>query len=188
MKQPLWAWTQKYIKIIDKPTPIKCRKGRIKRFAKKAPIWNNINVPKSMIDPTKQFVVNDAHLATQLDTTDIIKASTVTTPQTWNRTKFTAKLTVKGHKNVVIKTKERMMCLVVMSGLVWHWLVFLLRCHSFCVDCCCCWLFSLLFFILPCSEGCQICFFHKLFSLHFPTNFKSQASHTILSSPHGFFD
>ena len=61
-----------------------------------------------MIDPKKQYIQNHAHLATQMGTSDIIKASTVTTPQTWNRHKFDVKFTVKGHKSVTIKTKKRM--------------------------------------------------------------------------------
>ena len=28
-EQPLWAWTQEHIKVVDKTTPVKCRKGRI---------------------------------------------------------------------------------------------------------------------------------------------------------------
>ena len=107
-EQPLWAWTQQHIKMIDKVTPAKSRKGRIQRATKKVPIWNHINVPKAMIDPKKQYIQNHAHLATQMGTSDIIKASTVTTPQTWNRHKFDVKFTVKGHKSVTIKTKQRM--------------------------------------------------------------------------------
>ena len=61
-----------------------------------------------MIDPKKQYIQNHAHLATQMGTSDIIKASTVTTPQTWNRHKFDVKFTVKGHKTVTIKTRQKM--------------------------------------------------------------------------------
>ena len=77
-EQPLWAWTQQHIKMIDKVTPVKSRKGRIQRATKKVPIWNHVNVPKAMIDPKKQYIQNHAHLATQMGTSDIIKASTVT--------------------------------------------------------------------------------------------------------------
>ena len=34
--QPLWAWTQQHIKMIDKATPVKSRKGRIQRATKKS--------------------------------------------------------------------------------------------------------------------------------------------------------
>ena len=106
--QPLWAWTQQHIKMVDKAAPVKSRKGRIQRITKKVPIWNHVNVPREMIDPRKQFIQNHAHLATKMGTSDIIKASTVTIPQTWNRTKYDVKPTVRGHKGVTIKTKKRM--------------------------------------------------------------------------------
>ena len=106
--QPLWAWTQQHIKMVDKAAPVKSRKGRIQRITKKVPIWNHVNVPREMIDPRKQFIQNHAHQATKMGTSDIIKASTVTIPQTWNRTKYEVKPTVRGHKGVTIKTKKRM--------------------------------------------------------------------------------
>ena len=104
-EQPLWAWTQQHIKMIDKVTPVKSRKGRIQRATKKVPIWNHVNVPKAMIDPKKQYIQKCSSCHSNGDL-DIIKASTVTTPQTWNRHKFDVKFTVKGHKSVTIKTKQ----------------------------------------------------------------------------------
>ena len=71
--QPLWAWTQQHIKMVDKAAPVKSRKGRIQRITKKVPIWNHVNVPREMIDPRKQFIQNHAHLATKMGTSDIIK-------------------------------------------------------------------------------------------------------------------
>ena len=99
--QPLWSWTQDKILFMDKTTPSKCRKGRINRTNVQVPMWNSLNVPMSMVDPKKQFVVNNADLATEMSTTDIIKAASGTTPQTWNRTKYEVKPYIKGHKNVV---------------------------------------------------------------------------------------
>ena len=61
------------------------RKELSKGNKRKSLLRININIPKHVIGQKKQFIVNHNHRSTKMATGDAIEASTVTTPQTWNR-------------------------------------------------------------------------------------------------------